>query len=135
MITEKYIKEIEMIKNTSNSSTIKFCFTFVFIALLAHPLAQARELVIGFAYDIPPYITKDATGGMEIDIVREALNVKGHTFSPKQYIRMNSLAMLLKRTALMQRPVCRKRMTVRFIRTTSYGLKTMRLPKRLQVSR
>ncbi len=63
----------------------KFSFAFLFILLTFNNMTQAKELVIGFTYDIPPYITKDAGGGMEIDIVRQALKVKGHTFSVKQY--------------------------------------------------
>lgn len=65
--------------------TIKFCITFLLLSSVTSPLANAKELLIGFTYDIPPYIAEKATSGLEIEIAREALNHKEHTFKPKQY--------------------------------------------------
>ncbi|MCF6247821.1 MAG: transporter substrate-binding domain-containing protein [Desulfobacula sp.] len=45
----------------------------------------SKELVIAFSYDIPPFVINKGTKGLEIDIVKEALKYKGHTFKIKQY--------------------------------------------------
>ncbi|MFH1155082.1 MAG: transporter substrate-binding domain-containing protein [Pseudomonadota bacterium] len=52
----------------------------VFWVCLNTTPAQSRELAIAFSYDIPPFIIEDGTKGLEIDIVREALQYKGYTF-------------------------------------------------------
>lgn len=74
-----------MTKLLRKTSIIKYYLAAIVLTLIVNPTANAKELVIGFTYDIPPYIIKDATSGMEIDIVRDALKHKGHTFKPKQY--------------------------------------------------
>ena len=65
--------------------TIKFCLTFLLLSSITSQVANAKELIIGFSYDIPPYIADNATSGLEIDIVRDALKYKGHTFKPQQF--------------------------------------------------
>jgi len=65
--------------------TIKFCLTFLLLSSITSQVANAKELIIGFTYDIPPYIADNATSGLEIDIVRDALKYKGHTFKPQQF--------------------------------------------------
>jgi len=39
--------------------TIKFCLTLLLLSSITSQVANAKELVIGFTYDIPPYITED----------------------------------------------------------------------------
>lgn len=42
----------------------------------------AKEIKIGVNYTIPPYIIKESNSGIELDVIREALKVKGHKFTP-----------------------------------------------------
>lgn len=42
---------------------------------------HAEELTIGFGMDKPPFVFGQEKRGLEIDIVREALQYKGHTFT------------------------------------------------------
>lgn len=65
------------------SVTLILLLTILFIS--ASPKANSRELSIGFTYDIPPYIIDNASKGIEIDIVRKALEYKGHIFKPEQF--------------------------------------------------
>ncbi|MBP7462300.1 MAG: transporter substrate-binding domain-containing protein [Candidatus Delongbacteria bacterium] len=44
----------------------------------------ADRLVIAISNDIPPYVTDQSKGGIEIDIIKEALIHKGHTFNTIQ---------------------------------------------------
>lgn len=46
--------------------------------------AQAKELVIAFSLDTPPYVMDEGTTGIEIDIVRAALAPQGYTFTVRQ---------------------------------------------------
>jgi len=57
-------------------------FTMLLLAMtyFHSTLAFSKELVIAFSYDIPPFVIDKGTKGMEIDIVKEALKHKGHTF-------------------------------------------------------
>jgi polar amino acid transport system substrate-binding protein len=54
-----------------------------FISLQVSPLF-AEELEIGFSFDIPPYVMNKGTEGIELEIVREALKYKNHTFRVRQ---------------------------------------------------
>ena len=45
---------------------------------------KAEELEIGIALDSPPYVMDDASSGIEIDILRKALALRGHQFRPRQ---------------------------------------------------
>ncbi|MEZ6072554.1 MAG: transporter substrate-binding domain-containing protein [Pirellulales bacterium] len=55
-------------------------------ALLLVPAGRggAEELEIAFTLDTPPFVMDDATRGIEIDIVRAALEPRGYTFSVRQ---------------------------------------------------
>jgi polar amino acid transport system substrate-binding protein len=45
---------------------------------------SARELVIAFSVDTPPYVVDHARSGIEIEILREALRPHGYTFAVRQ---------------------------------------------------
>lgn len=47
-------------------------------------VAWAKHLKIAFSYDIPPFVIDNATRGIEVDIVSEALKHGGHTFEVLQ---------------------------------------------------
>lgn len=55
------------------------------LAIVLGSLLTAKEMVIAFTGDIPPYIQDNAQTGLEVEIVREALAVKGHEFNTVQY--------------------------------------------------
>jgi polar amino acid transport system substrate-binding protein len=59
-----------------------FRFSFVFLIIFCH-LCWAREIVVGFGYDRTPYVIEKNNTGLEIDIFREALAIKGHTLAPQ----------------------------------------------------
>jgi len=48
------------------------------------PNVRADQLVIAFSLDTPPYVMDHGKSGIEIDIVRTALKLKGYTFSIRQ---------------------------------------------------
>lgn len=56
--------------------TIKL-FSFVCLILLSCFL-NAKSLKLGVGQDIPPYVLRESNSGIELDIAREALLVKGH---------------------------------------------------------
>jgi len=45
-------------------------------------LASAKEVLMAFSQEIPPYIFQKQNKGIEIDIISAALAVKGHTLKP-----------------------------------------------------
>ncbi len=47
-------------------------------------ICHARELVIAFSDDIPPFVMDNGTKGLEIDIMRAALGHKGYSFKVLQ---------------------------------------------------
>jgi len=55
------------------------------LCLLADFYVCAEELEIGFSYDIPPFVMNNGTDGLELEILREALKYRGHSFSVQQY--------------------------------------------------
>jgi len=62
---------------------IKLGWLAVIIGCLSLPVS-ADPLVIAISNDIPPYVTDQGKGGIEIDIIKEALIHKGHTFTTVQ---------------------------------------------------
>lgn len=54
------------------------------VCLNISPPVHAKELVIAFSDDIPPFVTDKGKAGLEIEIVREALKYKGHSFTTIQ---------------------------------------------------
>ena len=44
-------------------------------------VAQAKSLQIAIGSQLPPYVLEQMSAGMEVDIIREAFKVKGHTVS------------------------------------------------------
>lgn len=55
----------------------------VLLALLLAPLpAAAREVSVAVGLSLPPYVLEAEQRGMELDIVREVLALKGHTLRP-----------------------------------------------------
>ncbi len=53
-------------------------FTVLIILSAGRPLA-ARDLSIGVSFAIPPYVIADSDEGIELDILREAFVVTGHS--------------------------------------------------------
>jgi len=50
--------------------------------LLSPAICSAKEVVMAFSQDIPPYIFQKDNNGIEIDIITAALAQKGHTLKP-----------------------------------------------------
>jgi polar amino acid transport system substrate-binding protein len=48
----------------------------------ASNVALAAEVRMTFGLSLPPYVIKESNSGYELDIIREALAVKGHTLRP-----------------------------------------------------
>lgn len=51
-------------------------------AAIAAGSAQAREVTMIFGLALPPYVIQESNSGFEVDIIRAALAVKGHTLKP-----------------------------------------------------
>lgn len=52
------------------------------LALSAVTTVQAKEVHMIFGLALPPYVIQESNSGFEIDIIRAALAVKGHTLKP-----------------------------------------------------
>lgn len=52
----------------------------IFIHFILNAQAYADTIRMGVGYSKPPYIINEYNNGIEIDIIREALKFKGHTF-------------------------------------------------------
>lgn len=69
-------------------STLKFLSMSVGLGLLAASfgsigqMAQADEIKMTFSGTTPPYTFPETKGGIEVDIIREALAIHGHTLTP-----------------------------------------------------
>lgn len=48
-------------------------------AALVAPFAHAREVVLSVGQSMPPYVIRSENRGLEVDIVREALKLAGHS--------------------------------------------------------
>jgi len=57
------------------------CMMVLLIAYTSQ--AQADEITMAFGVSLPPYVMSKSNSGIEIDIIREALQFKGHTLKPK----------------------------------------------------
>lgn len=59
---------------------VKSCL--LLLASLLPYVANAKEVLMAFSMDIPPYIFQKHNRGIEIDIITAALAYKGHTLKP-----------------------------------------------------
>lgn len=65
---------------------MRHALPFVLLILLTACLAgtaRAREVVLSVGTSMPPYVMSDRDMGLEVDIVREALRLAGHTVSTR----------------------------------------------------
>lgn len=62
----------------SNLKCAVACIVFGVFA----PVTQAKDVSIIFGLALPPYVIQENNSGFELDIIREALAVKGHTLKP-----------------------------------------------------
>ena len=60
-------------------SFLKFALSLVSLSLSCVTLAKDLRIVIGA--ELPPYVFNQMSAGIEVDIIKEALKVKGHTVS------------------------------------------------------
>ena len=56
---------------------------------------QAERVSVAFSLDIPPYIIEATDSGIEVDIFRAALSVKGHTIKP-MYLPLSRIPLSFK---------------------------------------
>ncbi len=106
---------------------------FVMVALFVTTCMPvcAKELVIAVSDDIPPFVMDKGKGGLEIEIIREALGQKGHTFNARTSVcRSRSPRWGWTRVPLSGR----QQMTGRIIRTTLSGSEILPSPRRNQGS-
>jgi polar amino acid transport system substrate-binding protein len=57
---------------------LKYCLIIILIPFNSH----AKNVVMAFSQEIPPYIFENKNKGIEIDIIASALAFKGHTLKP-----------------------------------------------------
>ena len=62
------------------SVLLKYCALFIFTLLPS--TTNAKDVLMAFGQDIPPYIFTKHDKGIEIDIISAALAHKGHTLKP-----------------------------------------------------
>ncbi|MCP3921530.1 MAG: hypothetical protein GY714_02990 [Desulfobacterales bacterium] len=60
----------------------KASLTFFFV-LLVENLLFANTIVVGVSFSIPPYVIEETDQGVELEILREAFKIKGHTVKVK----------------------------------------------------
>ncbi|EPJ49580.1 MAG: hypothetical protein OFPI_24240 [Osedax symbiont Rs2] len=56
-------------------------YVLIAVSLFASFASQAKELKIAIGVELPPYVLNQNSAGIEVDIITEALKVKGHTVS------------------------------------------------------
>jgi polar amino acid transport system substrate-binding protein len=61
-------------------STLKY--SLILLSALLSQVTSAKNVVMAFSQEIPPYIFEKHDKGIEIDIITAALAYKGHTLSP-----------------------------------------------------
>ena len=57
--------------------------------------SQAKEVKMAFGLTLPPYVIADSNSGFELETIREALALKGHTLKPV-YMPMQRIPLALK---------------------------------------
>ena len=62
-------------------NTFLYCIV-IFVSTMLTGFAGAKEVLMAFSQEIPPYIFQKQNKGIEIDIISAALAVKGHTLKP-----------------------------------------------------
>ncbi len=69
-----------------NSSTVKKSGQILvfFMLLFSISNSYAKELLIAFTLDAPPFVINKGVDGIEVEVVREALKYTGHTFQVLQ---------------------------------------------------
>ncbi|HEY0845775.1 MAG TPA: transporter substrate-binding domain-containing protein [Noviherbaspirillum sp.] len=63
-------------------STIAKHLSVALIGMAAAATVQAKEVNMIFGLALPPYVIQESNSGFEVDIIRAALAVKGHTLKP-----------------------------------------------------
>ena len=54
-------------------------YLFFGLNMVLFPYVFADEITMGVGFALPPYVIQESSSGIEIDILREAFAVKGHT--------------------------------------------------------
>ncbi|MGI2133202.1 substrate-binding periplasmic protein [Shewanella baltica] len=70
--------------NKPNSSVARSNNRYILMGLLTlcgAQLGQAAEIKIGVSLSIPPYVIQETNSGLELELLNQALAVKGHTAS------------------------------------------------------
>ena len=62
-------------------NTFLYCIV-ILVSTMLTGLASAKEVLMAFSQEIPPYIFQKQNKGIEIDIISAALAVKNHTLKP-----------------------------------------------------
>ncbi|WP_020407538.1 substrate-binding periplasmic protein [Hahella ganghwensis] len=60
----------------------KFHQVLLLILLFLSGFAGAGDIRVAVGLALPPYVLTDSNSGMELDVVREALKLKGHSLTP-----------------------------------------------------
>lgn len=53
------------------------------LAVWTSGTAAAKDLIVGVPRSVPPYVIPETWGGIEYDVVKQALALSGHTITPK----------------------------------------------------
>lgn len=61
---------------------VLFKYAVFFVITLLSCLSTAKDVLMAFSQEIPPYILQELDAGIEIDIISAALAFKGHTLKP-----------------------------------------------------
>lgn len=70
--------------HTGNRLPVRVVVICMMLFVFFMPIViMADEIKMGISYSIPPYVIKENNTGIELDILHEALSVKGHTVNPK----------------------------------------------------
>ena len=64
---------------------LKLSLFSIFIVLFWPSLAAAKDVNIAFGLSLAPYVLEDESKGIELDIIRESLNVIGHDLVPRYF--------------------------------------------------
>lgn len=77
---------------TRKATSISYSFLLALSSLFLNTVF-AEEISIGVGFSLPPYVIQDSSSGIEIDILKEAFAVTGHTVKIKYLPNVRTLSL------------------------------------------
>jgi polar amino acid transport system substrate-binding protein len=89
------IKKGNFMRNDERKKFTKTVWVIFFGSYLLASKVQAAEVDMLFGLSLPPYVIQENNTGYELEIIKAALAVKGHTLKPS-YVALAAIPLMLK---------------------------------------